>query len=135
MFMLAFFAGLIFFACAFCAKLPKNVTIDGIEVGGKSAAEAVRLVRGSIEENLKTKSLTIIGADKKYVFSYPEIGYKDNLQKLVKAVKKLSIKSMPIPLYIISSASAAFWCISGSSSCAMPSSVFLWLIINRKYIE
>ena len=58
MFMLAFFAGLIFFACAFCAKLPKNVTIDGIEVGGKSAAEAVRLVRGSIEENLKTKSRT-----------------------------------------------------------------------------
>lgn len=100
MFMLAFFAGLIFFACAFCAKLPKNVTIDGIEVGGKSAAEAVRLVRGSIEENLKTKSLTIIGADKKYVFSYPEIGYKDNLQKLVKAVKKGNSYAAEVSFYL-----------------------------------
>ena len=100
MFMLAFFAGLIFFACAFCAKLPKNVTIDGIEVGGKSAAEAVRLVRGSIEENLKTKSLTIIGADKKYVFSYPEIGYKDNLQKLVKAVKKGNSYTAEVSFYL-----------------------------------
>lgn len=100
MFMLAFSAGLIFFACAFCAKLPKNVTIDGIEVGGKSAAEAVRLVRGSIEENLKTKSLTIIGADKKYVFSYPEIGYKDNLQKLVKAVKKGNSYTAEVSFYL-----------------------------------
>ena len=100
MFMLAFSAGLIFFACAFCAKLPKNVTIDGIEVGGKSAAEAVRLVRGSIEENLKTKSLTIIGADKKYVFSYPEIGYKDNLQKLVKAVKKGNSYTADVSFYL-----------------------------------
>ncbi len=86
--MLALSAGIIFFGCAFLGKLPKGVTINGIDVGGKTQAEALSLVRGDVVNCLKEKSLTVHGKQKDYVFTYPEISYKDNLQKLIKTVKK-----------------------------------------------
>ncbi len=86
--LLTVLVGVIFFTCGFFAKLPKNVTVNGINVGGMTAAQAAQAVRESIEDDLKTKSLTIVGATKNYRFEYPEIGYKDNLQQLLKTVKK-----------------------------------------------
>ncbi len=85
--MLALSAGLIFCFCGFLGRLPKGVTVNGIDVGGKTRAEAARAVRESIVAELKTKSLTVRGTSDR-VFTYPEIGYKDNLQQLLKNVEK-----------------------------------------------
>ncbi|MDE6613517.1 MAG: VanW family protein, partial [Clostridia bacterium] len=84
----ALVAGFIFIFCGFAKKLPADITINGVEVGRKTRTQAVALVREDIEKQLKQRSLIIVGAKKNYVFTYPEIGYKDNLQKLIKSVKK-----------------------------------------------
>lgn len=86
--MLAFSAGLIFFAGGFALRVPKGVTVNGLDVGGKPQSEAVRLVRDKIEEDLKDRRLKVVGLENSYVFAYPEIGYKDNLQALLRSAKK-----------------------------------------------
>lgn len=95
----ALVAGVLLF-CGFFFKLPADVTIDGISVGGKSQKEAISLVREKIESGLKEKNLTIVGRRKNYVFTYPEIGYKDDLQKLVKTVKKHGSYSVSVTYYL-----------------------------------
>lgn len=86
--MLALSAGLIFLTCGFLGRLPKGVTVNGLDVGGKTRTEAAKLIRENIEKVLKEKSLTVYGRTNKYVFLYPEISYKDDLQNLLKTVKK-----------------------------------------------
>lgn len=98
--MLAFSAGIISFACAFTVKLPKSITVDGIDIGGKTRAEATDIIRENIENALKQKSLTILGKQNKYVFSYPEIGYKDDVQSLLKTVKRGGEYSTSVSYYL-----------------------------------
>ncbi|MDE7181667.1 MAG: VanW family protein [Clostridia bacterium] len=96
----ALVAGIIFIFCGFAKKLPSDITVNGIAVGGKTQAQAVALVRESIETELKTKTLTIVGKKKNYVFTYPEIGYKDDLQKLIKTVKKHGEYTAQVTYYL-----------------------------------
>ena len=98
--MIAFSAGLIFFACGFSIRLPKNITVNGTDIGGKTRAEALRVLRGNIENELKQKSITVIRKQNKYVFSYPEIGYKDNLQNLLKTVRKNGVYTADVSYYL-----------------------------------
>ncbi len=88
--MLAVSAGLIFCAGGFVytKKIPKNVTVDGVAVGGLNLAEAVRLVRAETENNLKDKTLEICAGDKVFKFTYPEISYRDNVFTLLKNAEK-----------------------------------------------
>ncbi len=97
---LAFSAGLIFLCCGFFNRVPHGVVINGIDVGGKSRKQAVALIRQSIEDGLKTKSLVICGNRQEYRFTYPEIGYKDNLQKLIKSVKKGGESELQVSYYL-----------------------------------
>ncbi len=118
-------AGIIFFACAFLAKLPKNVTVNGVEVGGKSRAQAVRLVRDDIEKKLKEKNLTVRGSKNDYVFTYPELGYKDNLQKLLKTVKSGGKYSAEVSYYLNGlSEITSYLCADESSPVTEPYAVF-----------
>lgn len=78
-------AGIIFFMCGFSPSVPKNVTINGQNVGGMSYSAAASAVRAPIEEELKSKTLHIIGENSEYRFSYPEINYKDNIFKLIRS--------------------------------------------------
>ena len=48
--MLAVSAGLIFLTCAFLGRLPKNITVNGVEVGGRTPTEAAACVREKVEE-------------------------------------------------------------------------------------
>ena len=50
--MLAVSAGLIFLTCAFLGRLPKNITVNGVEVGGRTPTEAAAGVREMVEEEL-----------------------------------------------------------------------------------
>ncbi len=84
----ALFAGVIFFACAFSFTVPKGVTVNGVEVGGLSYAQAAAAVRAQAEDYLKDKRLKIVTDNGEYSFSYPEIYYKDNVYKLLKNAKK-----------------------------------------------
>ena len=89
--MLALTAGILFFCgffCGFTASLPKNVKVNGIEVGGLSKQEAARIIRQDFEEKLREKELKICTKNGEYTFGYPEISYKDNLKNLLKSVKK-----------------------------------------------
>lgn len=86
--MLALSAGIIFLLCAFTATVPKGVEVNGIAVGGMPRSEAAALVRRIVEESLKEKKLEIIGEEKTYTFTYPEIYYKDNVYELLKNAKK-----------------------------------------------
>lgn len=84
----ALFAGVIFFACAFSFTVPKGVTVNGVEVGGLSYAQAAAAVRAQAEDYLKDKRLKIVTDNGEYSFSYPEIYYRDNVYKLLKNAKK-----------------------------------------------
>ena len=122
--MLALFAGAIF-SCGFTVKLPKGVTVNGIDVGGEDCVQAVREVRESIEDGLKQKSLTVYGKNKKYVFNYPEIGYKDNLQQLIKTVKKGESYTAEVSYYLNGlSDIASFICDDESLPVVEPYAIF-----------
>ena len=89
--MLALTAGILFFCgffCAFTPLLPKNVKVNGIEVGGLTEKEAARRIRRNFEEELKKEQLKICTKSGEYIFGYPEINYKDDLKNLLKTVKK-----------------------------------------------
>lgn len=98
--MLAFSAGLIFLCCGFFNRVPSGVEINGTDVGGKSRKQAVAIIRQEIEEELKQKQLVICGNKQEYRFTYPEIGYKDNLQKLIKTVKKGESYTAQVSYYL-----------------------------------
>lgn len=96
---LAFSAGLIFLCCGFISRVPSRVRINGIDVGGKPRNQAAALIRESIVEELKTKTLVIRGKNE-YRFTYPEIGYKDDLQKLIKGAKKGGSYTAQVSYYL-----------------------------------
>ena len=89
--MLALTAGILFFCgffCGFATLLPKDIKVNGIEVGGLTRREAARIIRQDFEDELKEKVLKICTKSGEYVFKYPEISYKDDLKNLLKTVKK-----------------------------------------------
>lgn len=88
--MLAFSAGIIILSCAFTfgAKVPAGVTVNGVDVGGKSITQAAATVREESEKQLRQKKLTVVCGKTEYNFKYPEIAYKDNVFNLLKYAKK-----------------------------------------------
>lgn len=98
-FMLALSAG-IFFACGFFIKVPKNVTVNGVEIGGLSRKDAVNAVRKNIEDELKQKKLKICGKVGEYSFTYPEIGYRDNVREVVENAQKGGQYTADISYYL-----------------------------------
>lgn len=83
----ALLAGVFLIAGGFFFPVPKNVTVNGVSVGGKSRTEAARLVREEIGRELQTKQLTVCGRERNYVFTASDIEWTDNLGELLKAVK------------------------------------------------
>ena len=123
--MLAISAGIIFLCCAFTPRLAKDITINGIEVGGKTYEAAKALVRKNIEEELKGKSLTVYGKQNNYVFSYPEIGYRDNLQSLLKTAKKGGRYTASVSYYLNGlNEIAPYICADESISVVEPFAIF-----------
>ena len=96
----AVWAGIIFCLCGFKTAVPKGVTVNGESVGGLTVQSAVQIVRTKIENELSQKSLKIIASDKEYVFSYPEISYKDNLQEIMRTAKRNGSYTAKITYYL-----------------------------------
>lgn len=122
---LAFSAGLIFLCCGFFNRVPSGVEINGIDVGGKSRKQAAAIVRENIVNELKDKTLIIHGNKNEYRFTYPEIGYKDDLQKLIKNVKKGESRTAQVSYYLNGlSEVASIICNNESSEAVEPYAVF-----------
>lgn len=83
---LALSAGVLFLGCS--EKIPRGVTVDGVNVGGISYGEAAELIRKDRDRQLAEKTLKIVGKEGEYVFSYPEIGYTDNLSEILRKAEK-----------------------------------------------
>lgn len=100
--MLVVAAGIICFPCGFAAerKLPKNVTINGVEAGGLKFSEAARAVRENIEDGLKEKTLKICAGNRVYSYAFPEIYYKDNLANLLKSAQKGDSLTAEVSYYL-----------------------------------
>ncbi len=69
-------------------RVPKKVTIDGVNVSRMPYHKAEALLRGNIVEKLQERELKIISPDGNYTFGYPEIGEEDNLRELVRSAQK-----------------------------------------------
>lgn len=124
-FMLAVSAGFIFFTCAFTHGLPANVTVNGVSVGGKSRAEAVEILRKSFADGLKEKTLKIHGEKNEYEFAYPEINFKDDLQSLLKSVKRGGEYFADVKYYLNGiSEICSYVCADESESPAPPQAIF-----------
>lgn len=67
-----------FFLCGntVFSRIPKNVTVNGVKVGGMTYSSAAEIVRKKLAEN--SPVLRISAPDGEYVLSYPEIGFKDD---------------------------------------------------------
>lgn len=74
----------VFLAGAFFFGVDQGVVIDGVDVGGMPYRKAEKVLRPSEEDY---PSLTIGTKGREYSFSYPEIGYTDNLFDLVRGKK------------------------------------------------
>lgn len=81
-------AGIIFCLCGFTVRLPKGVIVDGENVGGMTRSAAISRLRGKIEEGLKEERLTVNTAERKYVFTYPEISYKDDIPQILRGAQR-----------------------------------------------
>lgn len=89
-YMLAFSAGIIFCLCGFLfeKRLPENVTVDGVQVGGMSKTEAAYILREKTADYLKGQTLEVRANQSVYRFTYPEINFKDNLYYLLSSVQR-----------------------------------------------
>ncbi len=83
----ALVAGTIFLP-AFARRVPSGVRVLGTEVGGMTFSQAAHTVRGEIVRDLKGRELTVLSECNSYSFSYPEIGFTDNLQQVLAGAVK-----------------------------------------------
>lgn len=98
-FVLALSAGIIFLGCS-PEKIPSGVTVDGIPVGGLTYCRAADILRGNEEEECRAKTLVLYGKNNTYVFKYPEIGYKDDLSRLLRSSQKNGRYSSGVTYYL-----------------------------------
>lgn len=99
-YMLALTAGIIIFACGFCTRLPKDVVLNGVDVGRLTRAEAVAKVREETQNYLRTRTLEIEADGDIYTYTYPEINYRDNLPKTVEKIRKSGTYAADIGYYL-----------------------------------
>ncbi len=81
-------AGALIFYPGFLFGLPKGTVLDGIDVGGMPRAEAVAAARGKRTQELKGKKLVVSDGQREYVFCYPEFNAADDVEEVVKGIKK-----------------------------------------------
>ena len=67
-------------------KLPRGVKVDGVLVGGMNRKKAARLLRRMLSE--RVPRLTIKTPKGNYTFSYPEIGFSDDLEEIFLTAEK-----------------------------------------------
>ena len=67
-------------------RLPKGVKVNGIPVGGMQGRKAEKMLRKFLEE--RVPSLSVKTPAGEYRFSYPQIGFSDNLEEILFSAEK-----------------------------------------------
>ncbi|MCD8308318.1 MAG: VanW family protein [Clostridia bacterium] len=99
-FLASAFAAGAFILCAFSTRLPAGTYVNGTYVGGMQKGQAVSAVRGGIAKELEYKSLTVHAGGGEYVFTYPEINFKDNAVSVVNGIKKSGSYAVNVRYYL-----------------------------------
>ena len=74
-------------ACAYAPDhIPRGVRVDGVAVGGMQGKKAEKLLRRLISERVPT--LTIKTPAGEYRFSYPQVGFSDNVEEILFSAEK-----------------------------------------------
>lgn len=74
--------------CGFSVRLPKGVSVNGIDVGGLTCGAAKLLLRERVISDLKEKRLDICADERVYTFTYPELDFSDGFGELLPAIRK-----------------------------------------------
>lgn len=98
-FALAFQAG-VFLCCgnAYFSSVPKNVVVNGVEVGRLTYGEAVVKVRSHIAST--TPSLVVVTPQGEREFSYPEIDFYDDVESVVRKAKRNNSYECRVDYYL-----------------------------------
>lgn len=73
----------IFFCGGMARRVPRGVTVNGVDVGGMTVEQAVACVREDVLADLRGKTLKICSEGNMYAYSYPEISFKDDAGRVV----------------------------------------------------
>lgn len=65
------------------SRLPRGCTVGGVNVSGKTPAEAAALVNDSLARELEEKSLTVYAGENTYVFRAPELYFVTDLRQVL----------------------------------------------------
>ena len=74
--------------CGWLYGLPRGTYIDGVDVSGMSRTAAVAAVRHSTLAGLRSARLKVCAGQTEYCFSYPEFNFTDDLEEVVRNIKR-----------------------------------------------
>ncbi|MGN0805530.1 MAG: VanW family protein [Candidatus Coproplasma sp.] len=97
---LVLLTGAVIFCCGFAFRLPKGVTVNGVDVGGLTPEAAVERLRDKEAEYLSGKRLRICADEHVYEYVYPEINFTDNFAQTVKGIKKKGAYIAEVSYYL-----------------------------------
>ncbi|MDE7400858.1 MAG: VanW family protein [Clostridia bacterium] len=95
-----FIASALFLCCGFTGRLPRGVTVNGVEVGGMTINAAKSALRRGVEDSLKQKRLRICADERVYEYSYPEIDYVDGFTDTLLSIKKSGEYFAPVHYFL-----------------------------------
>lgn len=97
---LVLIASALFLCCGFTGRLPRGVSVNGVEVGGMTINAAKSALRMDVEGSLKQKRLRICADERVYEYSYPETDYKDGFTDTLLSVRKSGEYSSPVHYFL-----------------------------------
>ncbi len=93
-------AGALFLSCGFTVRIPYGVKVNGTPVGGMTVSAAKALLRGEVERALKQKRLHICTDERVYVYSFPEIDYRDSFELTLLYARRGASYSSPVYYFL-----------------------------------
>lgn len=111
--------------CGFSYRLPKDVFVNGVDVGKMSIAAAKTALRQRQADFLKDKRLRICTNECVYEYTFPEIDFKDDFGSTLKNIRKSGSYDSPVRYYLNGAREVAdYICAASSRPVEEPSARF-----------
>ena len=98
--MLPALAAGIFFCGGMARRVPRGVTVNGVDVGGMTRQQAVACVREDVLRDLRARELKICSDGNVYSYSYPEISFKDDARRVVYSAARAGNYALNLSWYL-----------------------------------
>ena len=98
--MLPALAAGIFFCGGMARRVPRGVTVNGVDVGGMTRPQAVACVREDVLRDLRARELKICVDGNVYSYSYPEISFKDDARRVVYSAVRAGNYALNLSWYL-----------------------------------